>query len=263
MKYKVGDRVRVIPNLQRSKRYGEFVCNAEMSELAGEIVTITGIDDCGIPNYTIAEQTHGCQWWQDEMFEGLVEEEPMKFKVGDRVRALIEVGNEPLAVKGAVGTIVTIDNDNRPYGVEFDSDIKGHDLQGDCIDGHGWWLRTDEIELVEDEKVFTKKDIKNGDVVLRRNGDVEIVCLPLGTLICNGCWWNDFDSINLDLTHILGEDYDIVAVRRPIEPHHCCFDAFTRELGKLVYDRERDEVKEMTIAEIEKELGYSIKVVKG
>ena len=32
-------------------------------------------------------------------------------------------------------------------------------------------------------KKFTKADLKSGDVVLRRNGNVEIVCLETGSFI--------------------------------------------------------------------------------
>lgn len=109
--------------------------------------------------------------------------------------------------------------------------------------------------------MFTKADLKNGDVIKRRNGWVEIVCLETGTLITK----DEFDKlskINDDLTSIYGNGtYDIVAVRRPKYPKDCRFDAFDKEFGDLVYDRERDTVREMTVDEIEKELGYKVKVV--
>lgn len=67
-----------------------------------------------------------------------------KFKLGDRVRCIVEVdGNK--GVKGKVGTIKkVIWGDLMNYAVEFDDPINGHNCGsiGDsyyCADGHGWW----------------------------------------------------------------------------------------------------------------------------
>lgn len=112
---------------------------------------------------------------------------------------------------------------------------------------------------------FTKSDLRSGDVILRRNGDVEIVCLETGTLICQTGGWNDLLDINEDLiyklycNHLVSE-HDIMAVRRPREPGDCQFSAFDEKLGELIY--ERKEVKEMTLEEVCKELGREIKIIK-
>lgn len=121
------------------------------------------------------------------------------------------------------------------------------------------------LEKVEYKKVFTKADLKNGDVILRRNGEVEIVILETGTCVGKDGWMK-VSTINEDLTHGVGlfddNEWDIVAVRRPTEPYECTLKAFEFEYGELIYDRERDTVKEMTIGEIEEQLGYKIKVIK-
>lgn len=131
----------------------------------------------------------------------------------------------------------------------------------DCNDWFGGLIK---FELVEDKKVFTKKDLKNGDVVRFRNGKTGIVITDVNVIVTNDGWlrFGDYDS-NLikNGTCSLG-DYDIVEVRRPTEPGECQFSAIEEHFGDLVYDRERDTVKEMTIGEIEKQLGYKIKVVK-
>lgn len=125
------------------------------------------------------------------------------------------------------------------------------------------WLWCDEeLELVEDKKVFTKKDLKNGDVVMKRDGAVEIVILPLGTLVVNGPGFNSLNDINDDLTSTGDSDHDIIAVRRPSRQNECTFNAFNYERGELVYDRNAKQTREMTVAEIEEALGYPIKVVK-
>lgn len=112
-------------------------------------------------------------------------------------------------------------------------------------------------------KNFTKADLKSGDVVLRRRGDVEIVCLETGTFIRQTGGWNELSDINEDLTCEPYRDYsmsdgDIVAVRRPTKPGDCRFSAFDEKAGELIYDRG----KEMTLEEVCKALGREIKIVK-
>jgi hypothetical protein len=66
----------------------------------------------------------------------------------------------------------------------------------------------------------------------------------------------------LDLTHKHIKELDIVAVRRPLCASDCRLNVFTHSGGKLIYDRERDTVEEMTLAEVCKLLGKNIKIVK-
>lgn len=108
---------------------------------------------------------------------------------------------------------------------------------------------------------FTKANLKTGDVILRRNGWVEIVNRELGMLIAKD-GWNNLDDVKDDLTDRL-ELHDIVAVRRPTSKGHCVFSAFDNNYGTLVYDRKRDEPEEMTLAEVCKLLGREIKIVQG
>lgn len=111
---------------------------------------------------------------------------------------------------------------------------------------------------IDMKKEFTKKDLRNGDVIKRRNGSVEIVCVETGTMICkNG--FNLLRDVNNDLTDVF-YGADIVAVRRPNCPNHCSFSAFDHKMGELVY--ERKEVEEMTLEEVCKALGKEIKIVK-
>lgn len=115
-----------------------------------------------------------------------------------------------------------------------------------------------------DKKIFTKADLKNGDVIKRRNGNVGIVCVDTGTIIV-GRGWDSLDEINPDLTFKPSSSgqSDIVKVLRPTKPSDCQFDAFSCNLGTLVYDRERDdpEVEEMTMDDVCKALGKRVKIV--
>lgn len=113
----------------------------------------------------------------------------------------------------------------------------------------------------EKKKKFTKADLKSGDVVLRRDGSVEIVCIETGSLIAKD-GFNLLSEVNKDLTDIGFErDFDIIAVRRPKRPADCQFCAFIERFGDLVYER-KDEPEEMTFEEIFKALGKEIKIVK-
>ncbi len=108
-------------------------------------------------------------------------------------------------------------------------------------------------------KEFTKADLKNGDVVKRRNGKVEIVCLETGTLISPD-GYSKLEDVGEDLTDIQCGDanFDIIAVRRPTMPKDCQFDAFYYKFGERVYER----AEEMTLEEVCKFLGREIKIVK-
>ena len=112
------------------------------------------------------------------------------------------------------------------------------------------------------DKKFTKADLKSGDVVLRRDGSVEIVCIETGTLIRKD-EFNILDELTDDLTDIFKDDDsdDVIAVRRPKQPYECQFCAFDEGFGELVYER-KDEPEEMTLEEICKALGKEIKIVK-
>lgn len=105
------------------------------------------------------------------------------------------------------------------------------------FDGH--W----EFELVGEKKVFTKSDLKNGDIVVRRNGSVEVVILDLDVLITKE-GWNNLSDINEDLTDTdswdIGDEWNIIKVYRPTSNWHCQLTGDSHTHGTLVYDRERD-----------------------
>lgn len=107
-------------------------------------------------------------------------------------------------------------------------------------------------------KEFTKADLKTGDVVMRRNGKIGIINRELDTIISKE-GYSDLNTMSSNLTTI-DEQWDIIAVRRPLKQCDCQFSAFACEWGALVY--ERKEVEEMTLAEVCKLLGKEIKIVK-
>lgn len=113
--------------------------------------------------------------------------------------------------------------------------------------------------------IFTKEDLKTGDILLRRDGAVEIYNGELDMLILQEDW-DDPSHIRLDLTSEITSDADIMAIRRPIAKSSCIFGAFEKghERGILVYQREKaKKVEEMTLKEVCKLLGKEIKIIPG
>ena len=109
-------------------------------------------------------------------------------------------------------------------------------------------------------KEFTKADLKTGDIIQVRNGDVGIINGELHMIISPSKWY-DLDSYTDNLTSGYGfEQFDIMMVRRPKTKSDCQFCAFEYGWGTLVY--ERKEVEEMTLEEVCRLLGKEIKIVK-
>ena len=106
---------------------------------------------------------------------------------------------------------------------------------------------------------FTKADLKTGDIVKQRDGIVQVFIKELNVFITKD-GFNNSGSFKNDLTHKYDHDFDIVAVRRPVDGSDCQFTAFDRDFGYLVY--ERQEVEEMTLEQVCKLLGKEIKIIK-
>lgn len=110
-------------------------------------------------------------------------------------------------------------------------------------------------------KEFTKADLKTGDVVQLRDGELGIVLTDFEVIVCQNGGWIDFRHIREDLTDsFYGGKSDIIIVRRPRQNYDCAFDAIRHDRGIIVY--ERKEPEEMTLAQVCKLLGKEIKIVK-
>lgn len=110
-------------------------------------------------------------------------------------------------------------------------------------------------------KEFTKADLRTGDLVKLRSGDLGIVLADFEIITLQNGGRFSYETINEDLTDAFNsEECDIVAVRRPLDKYDCAFNSFERNNGILVY--ERKEVEEMTLAEVCKLLGKEIKIIK-
>lgn len=110
-------------------------------------------------------------------------------------------------------------------------------------------------------KEFTKDDLRDFDIVLRRDGEVRVV-------LRNHFVNKDFYSAgicryNNDLTWIKNSrtPHDIIKVIRPTVISDISFDGFEKNLGRLIYERD-ETVVEMTLEEVCKALGKNVKIVK-
>lgn len=116
---------------------------------------------------------------------------------------------------------------------------------------------------------FTKSDLRTGDFVVLRNGDVACVLLKYNLLLEKNSWY-DLGEYNDNLedfhSFVNFSDYDIMKVYRPSESCQACFNNFN--MGKLLYDRKEIEkveaeetIEEMTISQICESLGKKIKII--
>ena len=134
---------------------------------------------------------------------------------------------------------------------------------------------------------MTKKDIKAGDIVLLRDGRRCIVMPNIGDpntgLVLYGMLdhksFPDYkpsgiistiarlDSYDDNLTILdCDERYTIMAVRKnPITSANCLFEMLTNDSidkDRFYWDWKREEVKEVTISEVEEKFGCKVKIVK-
>lgn len=165
-----------------------------------------------------------------------------KFKVGDRVKVNIR---DCFKQGECIGEIVYINNDiTSPYlvGVKDSNGHSGYNFGGEKIakqkgyDKQCWWHEESELELVEEKKMT-----------------------PLELLLNH---WGIEVGENFNIE---GERYNPYYFDYDGYLFDCCDDDAQYQFAKLLTGKckiQKIEPREMTIAEIEKELGYAIKVIK-
>lgn len=170
----------------------------------------------------------------------------MSIKVGDRVRILDGRKNPDIYPKWVeemdelIGEIRTVE----------------HVFNDSCELSDTEYFFAEEWLAPADD--FTKADLKEFDIVEFRNGRQALITMniAMGVLEADGF---SFRTWNDDLKDNTGADiYDIMKVYRPTD--NIPTDKSKWKDLPVVY--ERTEVKEMTVEEISKALGYEVKVVK-
>lgn len=173
-----------------------------------------------------------------------------KFKVGDKVRvkAWLVPGHrysDTLFTRGMLEFCGKV-------GVILDVTIGGRFILD--ITGSLYYWGDEMLELVEVTPSFTKADLKPGMVVEVRDG---ARYLFVNEIFVSSGGYLQFISYNDDLTHATYDCLDVVKI----------FNTRGTEFGNILHDHhidliwEREEIKEMTVSEIEEKLGFKVKVI--
>lgn len=171
-----------------------------------------------------------------------------KFKIGDRVKY---IGTNSY-YKGKVGTIVTIDDDSMPYGVEFDEKVYGgHSLDGECEYGYGKWFELEEIELIN----LTLEDYTTEELEreLKKRKEREEIIKELRKYIDKPIPWDELPEYTCRFEFMLNdEDFNTYCKNRTT-------DELKKDL-KLKKENKINEILEVLNNNIKKlkELGYTI-----
>jgi hypothetical protein len=164
----------------------------------------------------------------------------MKFKIGDKVKVVKVVsayGSEQKKYIGKTFTMASVrENSNFSY---------------DFKESTPYWWCDEELELVS----FTKADLKDGMVVEYCDGSRRMVVN--GKVLGFDCFM-PLDNWNEDLINNDSDRYTIVKVY--ISTQYSLNRYFDDEYLTLIWEREKP-IKKMTVAEIEKELGYKVEIV--
>lgn len=168
----------------------------------------------------------------------------MKFKVGDRVK-VVKVNGGNTEDEKCLGKIFTIKNIVSGY-TSYSYPYIFEEYSG-CA-----WC-DDELELVS----FTKSDLKDGMIVEYANGERRMV---FGDHIISYNISKKLESYNYNLE---AYNYPNQTINKVYKSKARYFQSIFEDYNlTLIWERPKEEpAKKMTVAEIEKELGYKVEIV--
>lgn len=170
----------------------------------------------------------------------------MKFKVGDKVKKINCDNEDVYGVVFKVGQTGIVMDVKIKYNVEF-CDVK---LSNGCVMS----CVANNLELVE--AGFTKSDLKDGMVVEYTDGQRRMV---LGDYIISDSISKKLERYNENLE---AYRYPTQTINKVYKTKALYFSTiFDNENLTLIWERPEEPVKKMTVAEIEKELGYKVEIV--
>ena len=168
----------------------------------------------------------------------------MGYKIGDKVRFIGDVNCHHIVGNNLQADIKKYNN---VFTIEYITD--GY---LEFKENRGWCIREDEIELIkEGNKIMKKNELKTGDIVTLRNGDKLIYndeyeeFKDLSSDYCNSL--SDLDDLNDNMTYDGDSKNDVIKVERPTG-------------YETIFNNV--ETRKMTVAEICKELGYDVEIIK-
>ncbi len=188
----------------------------------------------------------------------LVEENEMsKFKVGDKVRVREDSGddwNSDGEMDKYCGTIQEICNINLDGSCNLKGCVKN------MVTNEHWCFEEKDLTLAEEkENMFREEDLKSGMLVEVRHGDEKEFCIVLdrigGLCISGKEVWLPISHLDKNLTNGMIKITKVFSKASPAYAHR--LEVSNR---KLLWKRE--EVKEVTMQEIEEKYGCKVKIVK-
>lgn len=186
-----------------------------------------------------------------------------KFKIGDKVR-VVKVRDNGIDIvdnsvkelkRRLIGDVYVVNtiNPNRPF---FKCKLDTHYGVKDYPGCNYVWFE-DELELVEEkEKPFTKADLRDGMVVEYKDGNRRLV---VGDAFIGRNSYTLIAEFTDDLKCHNG--FPMMEIVKVYTSSHKGFDKIFKDLYLTLIWERKDEAKEMTVAEIEKQLGYKVKIV--
>lgn len=174
----------------------------------------------------------------------------MKYKVGDKIRIRKDLRPERYGSLYATENMTKMAGDIVTIAHIYDERMI-YDIEEDC----GWsWSE----EMFE--SVCPKNLLEPGTVVKTRDGDKYININGILMRKSGGSWLCRLEDVNDDLVREKHKNKDMEIIEIYKTDGHTISELFDDDNLTLVWKRE--EVKEITLSEIEKELGYKVKIVK-
>lgn len=190
------------------------------------------------------------------------------YSIGDKVK-IIDAGCGAYGANGLIGIVEAIDHKGNKNS---ENGLSGKGVIIRMNNGRTWKVSLDFLfEMIEKKKgeknMFTKSDIKVGQIIELRNGNKKIVMPRCGTSTLvftdasgNYVFSSDFNS---DLTYAgRGKSLDIVKVYGLAEYNHkiMSFDC-SRDVRSLLFERPA-EIKELTMDQIAALAGIPVSQLK-
>lgn len=162
------------------------------------------------------------------------------------------------------------DDENTEFSVYKESTCYRIDDDNYLVYGSEMYYETADYEIITFNEfmggmnMFTKDNLKTGMLVKAKNGEFYKVILDYATMhygigaIIGKNGFMDLSGYNNDLTYGSGGNYDIVEVYSPVGDR-CALSLDVSE-HNLIWKRE--DVKEMTMEQLNKLLGYSVKIIE-
>lgn len=170
----------------------------------------------------------------------------MKYKVGDKVRV-----RKDLKEWEQYGRLTFTESMGKLRGNNVTiKEVLSNDYH--IVEDNSEYFWTD--EMLEGNKIIKKSDLQNGDIVTYRDGRKRIVNIKRNGLAIIRNFddvWLSLDNYEEDLFNYNDKegDLDVVKVYRP-------------ETEETFYTERTKKTKKMTVAEICKELGYDVEIIK-